>query len=378
MGSPKSILSKSLLFFSTLLILSSAIDIENSVQRTNDQVMDMYESWLVEHGKSYNSLDEKEMRFEIFKENLRIIDDHNADANRSYSLGLNRFADLTDEEYRSTYLGLKRGPKTDVSNQYMPKVGDALPDYVDWRTVGAVVGVKNQGLCSSCWAFSAVAAVEGINKIVTGNLISLSEQELVDCGRTQITKGCNRGLMTDAFKFIINNGGINTENNYPYTAKDGQCNLSLKNQKYVTIDSYKNVPSNNEMALKNAVAYQPVSVGVESEGGKFKLYTSGIFTGSCGTAVDHGVTIVGYGTERGMDYWIVKNSWGTNWGENGYIRIQRNIGGAGKCGIAKMPSYPVKYTSNPLKPYPYVTNPHTLSMSKDNPLGVNDGQRSSA
>ncbi|GFY95956.1 cysteine proteinase1 [Actinidia rufa] len=317
MGSPKSIISKSLLFFSTLLILSSAIDIENSVQRTNDQVMTMYESWLVEHGKSYNSLDEKEMRFEIFKENLRIIDDHNADANRSYSLGLNRFADLTDEEYRSTYLGLKRGPKTDVSNQYMPKVGDALPDYVDWRTVGAVVGVKNQ---ASCWAFSAVAAVEGINKIVTGNLISLSEQELVDCGRTQITKGCNRGLMTDAFKFIINNGGINTENNYPYTAKDGQCNLSLKNQKYVTIDSYKNVPSYNEMALKKAVAYQPVSVGVESEGGKFKLYTSGIYTGSCGTAVDHGVTIVGYGTERGMDYWI----------------------------------------------------------SKDNPLGVNDGQRSSA
>ncbi|GFY95955.1 hypothetical protein Acr_11g0002610 [Actinidia rufa] len=159
MGSPKSVISNSLLFFFTLLILSSAIDIENSVQRTNDQVMAMYESWLVEHGKSYNSIDEKDMRYEIFKENLRIIDDHNADANRSYSLGLNRFADLTDEEYRSTYLGLKRGPKTDVSNQYMPKVGDVLPDYVDWRTVGADVGVKNQGLCCTSDSLSSIMSV---------------------------------------------------------------------------------------------------------------------------------------------------------------------------------------------------------------------------
>ncbi|GFS29383.1 granulin repeat cysteine protease family protein [Actinidia rufa] len=379
MGSPKSVISMSLLFFSTLLILSSALDIKNSVQRTNDQVMAMYQSWLVEQGKSYNSLDEKEMRFEIFKENLRIIDNHNADANRSYSLGLNRFADLTDEEYRSTYLGFKSGPKAKVSNRYVPKVGDVLPNYVDWRTVGAVVGVKDQGLCSSCWAFSAVAAVEGINKIVTGDLISLSEQELVDCGRTQRTRGCNRGYMDDGFQFIIDNGGINTEDNYPYTAQDGQCNLYLKNQKYVTIDDYEQLPANNELAMQYAVAYQPISVGLESEGGKFKLYTSGIYTGYCGTAIDHGVTIVGYGTERGMDYWIVKNSWGTNWGENGYIRIQRNIGGAGKCGIAMVPSYPVKYSyQNPNKHYSSLINPLTFSTSKENPLGVNEGQRSSA
>ncbi|MGI4370228.1 C1 family peptidase, partial [Klebsiella pneumoniae] len=201
----------------------------------------------------------------------------------------------------------------------------------------------------------------------------------VDCGRTQGTKGCNRGYMEDGFQFIINNGGINTEDNYPYTAQDGQCNLYLKNQRYVTIDDYEQLPANNEWVLQNAVAYQPISVGLESEGGKFKLYTSGIFTEYCGTAIDHGVTIVGYGTERGMDYWIVKNSWGTNWGENGYIRIQRNIGGAGKCGIAMVPSYPVKYSNqNPNKHYSSLINPLTFSMSKENPLGVNEGQRSSA
>nr|3P5W_A Chain A, Actinidin [Actinidia arguta] len=218
-----------------------------------------------------------------------------------------------------------------------------LPDYVDWRSSGAVVDIKDQGQCGSCWAFSTIAAVEGINKIATGDLISLSEQELVDCGRTQNTRGCDGGFMTDGFQFIINNGGINTEANYPYTAEEGQCNLDLQQEKYVSIDTYENVPYNNEWALQTAVAYQPVSVALEAAGYNFQHYSSGIFTGPCGTAVDHAVTIVGYGTEGGIDYWIVKNSWGTTWGEEGYMRIQRNVGGVGQCGIAKKASYPVKY-----------------------------------
>ncbi|MGI4406643.1 C1 family peptidase, partial [Klebsiella pneumoniae] len=242
-----------------------------------------------------------------------------------------------------------------------------MPDSVDWRKKGAVLGVKNQGNCGSCWTFASIAAVEGINKIVTGDLISLSEQELVDCGRTQSTKGCNGGYMTDGFEFIINNGGINTEANYPYTAQEGQCDLNLQNEKYVTIDNYENVPSYNEWALQTAVAYQPVSVALESVGSAFKYYISGIFAGPCGTATDHAVTIVGYGTEGGMDYWIVKNSWGTTWGENGYIKMQRNVGGDGKCFIATMPNYPVKFGPNPTKARGSVMKPPSFSMSNDNP-----------
>nr|BBA83994.1 actinidin [Actinidia chinensis] len=380
MGLPKSFVSMSLLFFSTLLILSLAFNAKNLTQRTNDEVKAMYESWLIKYGKSYNSLGEWERRFEIFKETLRFIDEHNADTNRSYKVGLNQFADLTDEEFRSTYLGFTSGSnKTKVSNRYEPRVGQVLPSYVDWRSAGAVVDIKSQGECGGCWAFSAIATVEGINKIVTGVLISLSEQELIDCGRTQNTRGCNVGYITDGFQFIINNGGINTEENYPYTAQDGECNVDLQNEKYVTIDTYENVPYNNEWALQTGVTYQPVSVALDAAGDAFKHYSSGIFTGPCGTAIDHAVTIVGYGTEGGIDYWIVKNSWDTTWGEEGYMRILRNVGGAGTCGIATMPSYPVKYNNqNHPKSYSSLINPPAFSMSKDGPVGVDDGQRYSA
>ncbi|XP_057501973.1 actinidain-like [Actinidia eriantha] len=380
MGSPKSFISMSLLFFSTFLIFSFAIDAKISPLRTNDEVMALYESWLVKYGKSYNSLGEREMRIEIFKENLRFIDEHNADPNRSYTVGLNQFADLTDEEYRSTYLGFKSSLKSKVSNRYMPQVGEVLPDYVDWRTTGAVVDVKNQGLCSSCWAFATIATVESINQIITGDLISLSEQELVDCNRTPINEGCKGGFMDDAYEFIINNGGINTEENYPYIGQDDQCDEPKKNENYVTIDSYEQVPPNNEWAMKRAVAYQPVSVAIDAYCLGFRFYQSGIFTGgSCGTTLNHAVTIIGYGTENGRDYWIVKNSYGTQWGESGYGKVQRNVGGEGRCGIASYPFYPVKnYTSKPAKPHPFMINRPTFSMGKDNPLGVNDEQRSSA
>ncbi|KAJ8766873.1 hypothetical protein K2173_009217 [Erythroxylum novogranatense] len=331
--------------------------------RSEAQVRRMYEMWLVKHPKNSNDLGEKEKRFEIFKDNLRFIDEHNS-VERSYRVGLNRFADLTNEEYRARYLGTRmdmrnrtlgsRGP----SMRYLHAVGDELPAEVDWRAKGAVVPVKDQGQCGSCWAFSTVGAVEGINQIVTGDLISLSEQELVDCDKSY-NQGCNGGLMDYGFQFIINNGGIDTEEDYPYKATDNLCDPKRKNARVVTIDGYQDVPENDEKSLQKAVAHQPVSVAIEAGGRAFQLYQSGVFTGICGTELDHGVVAVGYGTENGKDHWIVRNSWGPDWGENGYIKMERNVANTktGKCGIAMEASYPIKNGANPPNPGPTPPSP---------------------
>ncbi|KAK4798572.1 hypothetical protein SAY86_030898 [Trapa natans] len=327
----------------------------SSGPRSERELESLYESWLARHGKAYNGVTEKEARFEIFKDNLRFVDDHNS-LNRTYRLGLNKFADLTNEEYRARFLGTRPEAKRRVmkaraaSDRYAVRAGDRLPRAVDWRAKGAVNPVKDQGSCGSCWAFSTIGAVEGINQIVTGELISLSEQELVDCDRSY-DMGCNGGLMDYAFQFIIENGGIDSEEDYPYKGIDGECDPSGVNAKVVTIDGYEDVPPYNEMALKKAVAHQPVSVAIEAGGRAFQLYDSGVFTGECGTALDHGVIAVGYGRERGKDYWLVRNSWGSDWGESGYIKMERNIveNFFGKCGIAMEASYPVKTSPNPTK-----------------------------
>ncbi|KAL8030018.1 hypothetical protein ABFX02_14G260500 [Erythranthe guttata] len=329
--------------------------------RSHDEVVSMHESWMAEHGKSYNAIGEKEKRLEIFKDNLRYIDEQNAIENRTYKLGLNRFADLTNDEYRKTFLGSRPDGKRRLtgrkSDRYAPKVGDALPDSIDWREKGAVVPIKDQGSCGSCWAFSTITAVEGINQIATGELISLSEQELVDCDRSY-NQGCNGGLMDYAFQFIIKNGGIDSDQDYPYKGRDAKCDQTRKNAKVVSIDGYEDVPVSDEKALQKAAASQPISVAVEAGGRDFQLYNSGIFSGKCGVELDHGVSVVGYGTEKGKDYWIVRNSWGVSWGEKGYLRMERNVASKdGLCGIAIEPSYPTKTGANPPKPGPSPPSP---------------------
>ncbi|KAJ4827930.1 hypothetical protein Tsubulata_132090 [Turnera subulata] len=296
-----------------------------------------HEMWMAKYGRVYKDTAEKERRFNTFKENVEYIESFNRAGIKPYKLDVNEFADLTNEEFQESRNGYRFKPLV-TSSSFKYENVTAVPSNMDWRTKGAVTPIKDQGQCGCCWAFSAVAAMEGITKLSTGKLISLSEQELVDCDTSGEDQGCNGGLMDDAFEFIIKNKGLTTESNYPYDATDGSCKKAKSGSHAAQISGYEDVPANNEAALMKAVANQPVSVAIDAGGSDFH----GVFTGECGTDLDHGVTAVGYGTsDDGTQYWLVKNSWGSSWGENGYIRMQRDIDAKeGLCGIAMQPSYP--------------------------------------
>ncbi|KAK0577131.1 hypothetical protein LWI29_028249 [Acer saccharum] len=318
---------------------------------SNDRLFDLFEQWLSKFEKAYESLEEKLKRFEIFKDNLLHIDETNKKV-ENYWLGLNEFADLSHEEFKKMYLGLtidqndlsrrRESHDDDQEDEFTYENVADLPKSVDWRKKGAVTPVKNQGSCGSCWAFSTVAAVEGINQIVTGNLTSLSEQELIDCDKTY-NNGCNGGLMDYAFAYIVSNGGLHKEEDYPYIMEESTCELKKEESETVTISGYRDVPQNNEQSLLKALVNQPLSVAIDASGRDFQFYSGGVFDGHCGTSLDHGVAAVGYGSTKGSNYIIVKNSWGPKWGEKGYIRMKMKTGKPeGLCGINKMASYPTK------------------------------------
>ncbi|KAG6658019.1 ervatamin-B-like [Carya illinoinensis] len=303
-----------------------------------------YESWVAMHGRRYSNKQEWEMRFGIYQFNVQFIDSINSQ-NLSFQLVDNRFADMTNEEFRANYLGFRAmalwHPQKKTNFSYDKSID--LPSSVDWRKKGAVTPIKDQSQCGSCWAFSSVAAVEGINKIKTGKLKSLSEQELMDCDFNTWNHGCDGGFMDKAFAFIKKNGGLTTEENYPYKGSHGTCKKSKEKNHAVKISGYERVPANNEKKLQAAVAHQPVSVAVDASSREFQFYSKGIFSGHCGTELNHGVAAVGYGEEGGNKYWLVKNSWSTDWGESGYIKLRRDLKNKhGTCGIAMEASYPLK------------------------------------
>lgn len=292
----------------------------------NSTYMDRYNKYIIEYGKGFDY-----DNFDIFKNNLIFIEGHNQ-KNESYKLEVN---DFTDQKISSNNHFI-----TSENGNYEIDDSMIVPMAIDWREKGAVTHVKNQAKCGSCWSFSATGSIEGINAITNGKLLNISEQQLIDCSTDYGNNGCEGGSMDLAFKYVIKNG-LCSEKEYPYIAKEGSCEEC---DTVVNITGYQDITNNNEKALKRVVAQQPVSVAIQANSRSFQMYSSGIYSDlSCGNQLDHGVLIVGYGYDlfHDMDYWIVKNSWGPNWGENGYIRMERNIqDSSGLCGIAMQPSIP--------------------------------------
>jgi cathepsin L len=328
---------------SVLAVLALAFSCTLAFDVTLDKYWDL---WKQVNGKIYSSV-ENDVRRTAWEDNLKIVQDHNLQADlgvHTFWLGMNKFADLTITEfvqlmngYNDT-MGRPRGLLGRKKYTYDPNF--QAPDTVDWRDKGYVTPIKDQGQCGSCWAFSSTGALEGQHFKATGKLVSLSEQNLVDCSQKQGNMGCNGGLMDQAFDYIKENNGIDTETSYPYEAVDNQCRFKTENVG-ATDSGYTDIKSKDEDALKQAVAdVGPISVAIDASHSSFQLYKSGIYNEIfCSqTRLDHGVLAVGYGTDSGKDYWLVKNSWGLGWGDQGYIKMTRNK--RNQCGIATAASYP--------------------------------------
>jgi len=299
-----------------------------------------FSQWAAQYNRNYDSTELAARAF-IYNNNVARIAAHNV-AGHSWNMSVNAFADLTADEFRNQYVA--GGYVGRLRDEYTPFASSALPASVDWTTKGAVTPVKDQGQCGSCWSFSATGALEGAWFLANHSLVSLSEQQLVDCSVAEGNQGCNGGLMDQAFQYVIDNHGITTEAAYPYSATGPNTCVKAGKPVAATVSRFVDVATNSDAALMAAIVQQPVSVAVEADQSSFQFYSNGVMTAACGTTLDHGVLAVGYGTVGGQDYYKVKNSWGAAWGDNGYILLARGPsynGGQGQCGILMDPSYPV-------------------------------------
>ena len=295
-------------------------------------------------GKNYSSIEEEKFRMKIFMENKQRIAKHNSRfhlGHHAYKLEMNHYGDLLPYEFQQQMNGYRHDLKKSsnlLGASFIAPANVEYPESVDWRTLGAVTPIKDQGMCGSCWAFSATGSLEGQHFRQTGKLVSLSEQNLVDCVKDH---GCHGGWMDIAFKYIKDNGGIDTEESYPYEDQYNICRYRKKDVGATDI-GFIDIPHGDEDALKAAVAtVGPVSVAIDASGFISQFYAEGVYNDpNCSSEnLNHGVLAVGYGVDdNGEEYWLVKNSWGTKWGDEGYIKMARNK--QNMCGIASMASYP--------------------------------------
>jgi len=313
-----------------------------AVTEDADPYLPAFEDFVRRFGKTYSDA-ERPRRFAAFRANLDIIESRNSQ-NNSYKLGITAFADLTPEEFAAAYGAPAPVRPRLTAAAGLPFLGVdpvrnlSLPESVDWRTKGAVASIKQQGQCGACWAFAGAAAIEGAWQIATGQLVSLSEQQIVDCSGKLGTDGCKGGSIEAGIQYSTQTK-LTNEASYPYQMKVGTCkedNAMVMIPKGGVV-GYKHVTSGSEQGLLEAVAQQPVAVAMDADSTLFALYKGGILSKDCGDKINHAIVVIGYGTDKGQDYWLVRNSWGDEWGEGGYGRLARGKGVEGECGITATP-----------------------------------------
>ena len=323
----------------SLVIMSLALSLVSSFEKASDEkIFDQFQDFMKQHGKAYSTIEEFKDRFEIFKQNYKKIEINqqwlHKNGEPSYEMGVTQFFDLTPAEFAKTHLNLDLSHMQRIKAQAQavkPTFAEGeAPANWDWREQGKVSPVRNQGMCGSCWAFSAIGNVESVYAKKTGKVLQFSEQHLVDCDK--VDQGCNGGLMEDAFKYLQTTGVV-AEESYKYTGKRGECQFD-QSKVVAKVTGYKYASSQDENQIKQFL-YENGPLAIAINATPLQFYFFGIFNPwmewICNPKeLNHGVLLVGYGVSGSTPYWIVKNSWGSGWGEKGFFRL---IAGKGACGV---------------------------------------------